>query len=933
MKKLVAGVLATTACLSVGTFVACKDNVKVDVNGAANALYSAYVEQNVEGRTNYYVPNVFSYQGYDYKVTWAVAADDESVNIDDAVKLVQRKTAYRNETKVDVNEVAEDDVDYTLTATVAAGKETKDVVFARTLTAAPWEVPASIMAAPVENTPYKFYVYQAATNTDCYINGEMKNDYYFATDTNSDYGVTIYTETVSGGFNVYHKGVGGEDTEKTYINIVKSGNYTNVKYQDTASSVWTYSQEYGTIVTKVGDDTYYMGCDGTYNTVEPQKTRGEGYYMGYLVEMKDRNQVTDEAKAERTVQELALNAVYVGEGEHILEEQGALYGEAKVSYAVKNGSGVSIDTEILTLKAGSSASTVELTATVKCGDVTKTKDLSFKLIPNEKSAILDAAFALKDNEEFANKVTLTGKVTGFMDDGEYTDEYGTISVYMDVDGKQMGAYRMNGIGVKDVQPGYTITVTGTLVNYKGGVQFDFACTLDSYEEGTLPEAPQLTPAEIVDAAYALEQGASMQGEQTLTGVITEIKTPYDSGFKNISVVIVVANKTDKPILCYRLKGTDADKLAVGDTITVTGTIKNYSGTIEFDSGCTFTNRIPGEGGNQGGGTTNPPATENKKPVAITSAPAVDTAYKLYMYQANKAAVYYLKGGMSGYYLATTTASAEAVDVFAETAEGGFYLYYMDEAAKKYITVAYEMGSDNNMHTNVKFEDTASSVWVWNTEISSVVTTVDGKVYYLGNYGSYETMRASEISYASTSYVAYLCTLEDGTFVPPATEDDDDNQGGGTTNTPVTGGTLYDFNTYTAHADGNNQDQQFTKKTSTLDDITMTVSNGCLYNATNGTTDLRLYKTGTQEGRENPGEAIFECGKVVDAISLEVKGSAAITVYGSVDGETWTEIEVFTPTSSKKTYTMEIADSAYTYVKLVNSTATANIYNMTLKYAE
>ena len=42
---------------------------------------------------------------------------------------------------------------------------------------------------------------------------------------------------------------------------------------------------------------------------------------------------------------------------------------------------------------------------------------------------------------------------------------------------------------------------------------------------------------------------------------------------------------DKIVMAYRLKGDGADKLAVGDTITVTGTIKNYQGTIEFDAGC------------------------------------------------------------------------------------------------------------------------------------------------------------------------------------------------------------------------------------------------------------------------------------------------------------------------------------------------------------
>ena len=42
-----------------------------------------------------------------------------------------------------------------------------------------------------------------------------------------------------------------------------------------------------------------------------------------------------------------------------------------------------------------------------------------------------------------------------------------------------------------------------------------------------------------------------------------------------------------PIQCYRLTGEGADKLAEGDVITVSGVIKNYKGTIEFDKGCTF----------------------------------------------------------------------------------------------------------------------------------------------------------------------------------------------------------------------------------------------------------------------------------------------------------------------------------------------------------
>ena len=51
---------------------------------------------------------------------------------------------------------------------------------------------------------------------------------------------------------------------------------------------------------------------------------------------------------------------------------------------------------------------------------------------------------------------------------------------------------------------------------------------------------------------------------------------------------MVGGLTEQPIQCYRLEGEGADALAVGDVISVTGLIKNYEGTIEFDAGCTFT---------------------------------------------------------------------------------------------------------------------------------------------------------------------------------------------------------------------------------------------------------------------------------------------------------------------------------------------------------
>ena len=97
-----------------------------------------------------------------------------------------------------------------------------------------------------------------------------------------------------------------------------------------------------------------------------------------------------------------------------------------------------------------------------------------------------------------------------------------------------------------------------------------------------------TAEEIVNAAYSLAKDESLLGTHTLSGIIVSVDEVYSTQYKNIVVTIKVdgADAT-KLMKCYRMKGTGADQIGVGDFITVTGVIKNYNGTVEFDSGCTL----------------------------------------------------------------------------------------------------------------------------------------------------------------------------------------------------------------------------------------------------------------------------------------------------------------------------------------------------------
>ena len=197
-----------------------------------------------------------------------------------------------------------------------------------------------------------------------------------------------------------------------------------------------------------------------------------------------------------------------------------------------------------------------------------------------QKAVLDAAYALSDGASMPNLTALEGEIVNI--DTVYSEEYKNITVTIVCDGKTeqpIMCYRLSGEGAATLAVGDKIAVYGSVKNYKGTIEFDKGCQLIPY--GTAAQVRTLL------SAYTLEDGLSLDKPATLTGVIVGIPTAYSPDYKNITVDMVVAGMADYQIQCYRLSGEGAEGLAIGDTITVTGTIKNYKGTIEFDKGCTL----------------------------------------------------------------------------------------------------------------------------------------------------------------------------------------------------------------------------------------------------------------------------------------------------------------------------------------------------------
>jgi hypothetical protein len=111
--------------------------------------------------------------------------------------------------------------------------------------------------------------------------------------------------------------------------------------------------------------------------------------------------------------------------------------------------------------------------------------------------------------------------------------------------------------------------------------------------GEAPVAPE-KPADILKDAEALEAGSALPYIASLTGKIVSIDSEYSEQYGNITVTIEVDGTDGKTIQGYRIKGEDAATLAVGDTITITGSVINYNGNIQFNTGSTLVLVAKGE---------------------------------------------------------------------------------------------------------------------------------------------------------------------------------------------------------------------------------------------------------------------------------------------------------------------------------------------------
>ena len=120
------------------------------------------------------------------------------------------------------------------------------------------------------------------------------------------------------------------------------------------------------------------------------------------------------------------------------------------------------------------------------------------------------------------------------------------------------------------------------------------------------------------------------------------------------------------------------------------------------------------------------------------------SYKFALVQAERGETLYFTGAMSGYYLATSTNVLDAVNVTVEEVEGGYRLFFLKEGVKTYIDIVPR--DDNPAKVNVILTEEPTAVYTWDAERKTMTATVGENTWYLGTYGTYNTISASNVSY-------------------------------------------------------------------------------------------------------------------------------------------------------------------------------------------
>ena len=540
--------------------------------------------------------------------------------------------------------------------------------------------------------------------------------------------------------------------------------------------------------------TYY-----NYSNYATSNLGTEDYFTCYLAAYVEGGTTPDP-----TLTDAEKVAAQVGK----LDVNTTVNGDVKVDLPTASVEGVTVEWTVtdnativdgkLVITQGTEAITVVLTATIKAGDVTDTKTFTFE-VPAKSASTDKVLTPVYDIEEgVAYKIVgknangyiyFNGTVTSGRIDGATTFE-GGVDVYVKFVDKAAGTfliYFMDGDTVKYLDAysksssktsSFKIVTEAELAGhwYYGSTNEILTSIYGDRFIGSDPSSTTYTNFSTYSTSnnglttYFAAFFGIMAGEDVVPEVTDADKVKAEAD----GVKFDVTNVTTDTTIALPAPKTYANDVTFtwtveGDCATITDgklvitlPVKDTTVTLTLVIVC-------GEAKDVKTYTINVvvPTYNIQK---VTN-PVADKAYKLYLVQANTKKELFFNGKPSGTdYLATTALASEAVDVYLETTDGGYYVYFLNaDGTKSYITM-YEKSANK---VRIKIESTPSCVFVVSETLGTIVapittTTTDGKVYnnsyYFGTYDTYNTISANSDYYVSgdkaadigvKQFIAYL----------------------------------------------------------------------------------------------------------------------------------------------------------------------------------
>ena len=193
---------------------------------------------------------------FTYDIEWTTDAAAENVKI---------AAPADNKVAIDINEnPGEEDMVFTLTATLKAGSKTESTTFEFYVPGTPAKSGGPVFVdAPAVGSTYKFALTQAELGKVLYFAGTMSGN-YFATTDDPTKAVDVTIEEVEGGVRLFF--MDGENKMYLDINEYTEGK-AGVRLTAEPSATFVWNEECKVYTAEVAGAARYLGTYNTYNTI------------------------------------------------------------------------------------------------------------------------------------------------------------------------------------------------------------------------------------------------------------------------------------------------------------------------------------------------------------------------------------------------------------------------------------------------------------------------------------------------------------------------------------------------------------------------------------------------------------------------------------------------------------------------------------------